>query len=124
MKQRRALVVEDNIINQKVAALILEKIGWTVLVANDGREALELLDHGPVDVVFMDAQMPVMDGFEATAEIRKREGDKRHTPIIAITAHVMAGDREKCLEAGMDDYVSKPLEGGDLQAALERQLEK
>jgi signal transduction histidine kinase/CheY-like chemotaxis protein len=111
----RILLTEDNIINQRVALRILEKAGHRVAIAENGREALSLLSEQTFDLILMDVQMPEMDGFEATALIRaleKRTG--RHIPIIAMTAHAMAGDRERCLAAGMDSYISKPVTGSAL----------
>ncbi len=111
----RVLVVEDNLINQKLIVRILQKAGHTVAVANDGKEALAALAREDFDVVLMDVQMPVMDGFEATAEIRKQEaGIGRRLPVVALTAHAMQGDRERCLQAGMDGYVAKPIQRNDL----------
>jgi CheY-like chemotaxis protein len=103
------LVVEDNLINQKVAVRMLEKIGCRVDVAANGAEALRKAAQSPFDVIFMDCQMPEMDGYKATAAIRCSEGRSRHTPIVAMTAHAMQGDRERCLQAGMDDYLPKPV---------------
>ena len=99
---------------------MLERLGHTVAVAADGSEALAALDAGEFDVVLMDVQMPVMDGFEATAALRSREAPTgRHTPVIALTAHAMKGDRERCLDAGFDAYLPKPIRRAELVAALE-----
>ena len=106
------LLAEDNAVNQRVARAILEKAGHTVAVAVNGRNALGLWEDRHFDLILMDVQMPDMDGFEATAAIRQREKESRaHIPIIAMTAHAMSGDRERCLDAGMDDYISKPIRG-------------
>jgi PAS domain S-box-containing protein len=117
----RILVAEDNAVNQKLVARLLEKQGHSVIAAETGRAVLQVLDEHAVDVVLMDVQMPDMDGFEATAAIREREkGTTRHRPIIAMTAYAMRGDREKCLAAGMDGYVSKPLSGAALAKEIDR----
>jgi CheY-like chemotaxis protein len=116
------LLVEDNLINQQVALGILQLQGYSVTVAANGREALEALALGSFDLVLMDCHMPEMDGFECTAEIRKREqslGGKA-IPIVALTANAMAQDREECLNAGMDDYLSKPFSMQTLQDMLDR----
>jgi CheY-like chemotaxis protein len=117
------LLVEDNPINQQVAVRLLEKHGHRVTVASNGREALDTLsggtDRAGFDVVLMDVQMPEMDGFEATAAIRQREqGSGRRLPIVALTANALTDDRQKCLEAGMDGYVTKPVQPSLLMQAL------
>jgi len=114
------LVVEDNEVNQIVAQAMLAELGYESEVAVNGFEALESLERGSFVAILMDCQMPVLDGYEATAEIRRREGDTRHTPIIATTAHAREGDRERCLAAGMDDYVAKPVRRVPLGEALNK----
>ena len=116
---RRVLIAEDNPVNQKILQRLIEKRGHTVVIAENGIRALEALEAQSFDLVFMDVQMPQMDGLEATAEIRRREKvSGKHQIIIAITAHAMKGDRERCLAAGMDDYLTKPLQRGKLNAIL------
>jgi two-component system, sensor histidine kinase and response regulator len=113
------LLVEDNPVNQKVATHILEKHGHNVVVAGNGKEALDVLDNEAFDVVLMDVQMPEMDGLEATVAIRAREqGTNRHLPIVALTAQALPGDRESCLRAGMDGYLAKPVQIQPLLRAL------
>jgi len=115
------LLAEDNIVNQRLAVRMLEKWGHSVQVASNGKLALEAMERESFDVVLMDVQMPEMGGFEATEKIRERESATgEHTTIVAMTAHAMKGDREKCLEAGMDDYVSKPISARELNAILEK----
>ena len=134
----RILVAEDNLINQKLTVRMLEKLGYQSDVAENGQEALTALSKGAYAAILMDCQMPQMDGFQATLEIRRREASgtgpegtdsgtprpsplaPRHIPIIAVTANAMAGDRERCLAAGMDDYLTKPLRKEDLSGALDR----
>lgn len=99
---------------------MLEGLGCTVEVVNDGQEALDKLEKAVYEVIFMDCQMPVLDGYKATGEIRRREGEEQHTPIIAMTANAMAGDREKCLAAGMDDYIAKPVKKKNIVDVLIR----
>jgi CheY-like chemotaxis protein/HPt (histidine-containing phosphotransfer) domain-containing protein len=121
----RILLAEDNPMNQKLAVRLLEKQGHTVVVANNGREALDAIygDRavGPFDVILMDVQMPEVDGLECAAEIRKREASAGgHVPIIAMTAHAMKGDESRCLMAGMDAYIPKPVKPDALYAVLQR----
>ncbi|HPI56244.1 MAG TPA: response regulator [Syntrophales bacterium] len=111
----RILVVEDNPLNQKLALRMLEKLGCHADLAGNGRDAVSLVEKGGYDLVFMDCQMPEMDGYEASAIIRRREKESGgHLPIIAMTAHTLTGDRDKCMEAGMDDYISKPIRKEDI----------
>src|SRR5262249_26548713 len=104
------LLAEDNKVNQTLAVRLLKKWGHTVTIAENGQEAVETLENGEFDLILMDVQMPKMDGLEATATIRMKERTSgARIPIIALTAHALNGDRERCIEAGMDGYVSKPL---------------
>jgi PAS domain S-box-containing protein len=112
------LVAEDSQINQIVATRALERCGCRAVVVGDGVEALAAIEAQRFALVLMDCQMPNMDGYEATAELRRREGETRHTPIVATTAHAMDGDKQRCLDAGMDDYISKPMRHADLASKL------
>jgi two-component system sensor histidine kinase/response regulator len=115
------LLAEDNEINQRLATRLLEKRGYTVVCAGNGREALAALKRETFAVILMDVQMPELDGLEATAAIRQEEqGTGKHIPIVALTAHAMEGDRERCLAAGVDDYLSKPLQAQELIQVIER----
>jgi len=116
------LLVDDNPLNKSVAQLILKRLGYQADAAASGKEAIAALDRKRYDLVLMDVQMPDMDGFQATAEIRRREGPTRHTPIVALTAHALAGDRERCLAGGMDDYLTKPVRGPQLTAMIARHV--
>jgi CheY-like chemotaxis protein/anti-sigma regulatory factor (Ser/Thr protein kinase) len=120
----RVLVVEDNIVNQKVTARMLERLGVRSDVAANGREALEMLGIAPYDVVLMDCQMPVMDGYEAAAEIRRRHGPEHRIAIIAMTADAAVGCHERCIQAGMDDYISKPVNLANLTDILAKWSER
>jgi CheY-like chemotaxis protein/HPt (histidine-containing phosphotransfer) domain-containing protein len=123
------LVAEDNVINQDVALFMLEKLGCKVDLVANGQEAVRAVFNGSYDLIFMDCQMPEVDGFTAARMIRDREatenarlGSRQHTPIIALTANAISGDREQCLAAGMDDYLSKPFDSEQLRAVIEKWL--
>jgi len=116
----RLLVAEDGLVNQIVAVRTLKACGCQTEVASDGVQALEMLSTRHYDAVLMDCQMPMMDGYQATAELRRRENGGHHTPVIAMTAHAMVGAVEQCLGAGMDDYISKPLRRATLMETLRR----
>jgi two-component system sensor histidine kinase/response regulator len=121
----RVLLVEDNAVNQRLVTRLLEKRGHRVAIAGNGREALLVLEKERFDLVLMDLQMPEMDGFEATTAIRKKEkGTDIHQEIIALTAHAMAGDRERCLAAGMDGYLSKPIRPQELDTLLQEYVDR
>lgn len=119
-RQGRILVADDNPVNQKVATKMIEKLGWHVDVATNGKEAVTALSRMHYRLIFMDCQMPEMDGFTATQTIRQLEGTAHHTPIIAMTANAMEGDHEQCLKAGMDDYIAKPITTPALKTMLTR----
>jgi CheY-like chemotaxis protein/HPt (histidine-containing phosphotransfer) domain-containing protein len=139
LRRPSLLIVEDNEINQKLAARMVEKLGYRASIVSNGREAIEALAKADYDAILMDCQMPVLDGFETTRIIRQREADAgtaadataggthkaaashpEHIPIIAVTANAMKGDREQCLAAGMDDYLAKPIQLETLRSVLER----
>ena len=115
---RTVLLAEDNLVNQQVAKNVLERLGHQVDIASNGRVALEMLEKKSYDVIFMDVQMPEMDGIDATQRIRQLDDARSQIPIIAVTANAMSGDRETYLEAGMTEYVSKPFSTKDIENAL------
>jgi CheY-like chemotaxis protein len=120
-RKYRILLAEDHVVNQKLAVRLLEKQGHVVEVASNGREAVSAVERETFDLVLMDIQMPEMDGISATVAIREKERETgNHLPIIAVTAHAMKGDKERCLEAGMDDYITKPIRVPELLAAIEQ----
>jgi CheY-like chemotaxis protein/HPt (histidine-containing phosphotransfer) domain-containing protein len=124
-RRNRILLAEDNMINQELALGLLEKVGYRADAVANGKEVLSALEKVPYDLILMDVQMPEMDGFEATAAIRRKEKESgSHIPIIAMTAHAMKGDRERCLEAGMDDYLSKPIQPQSLKEVIGRWVDK
>jgi CheY-like chemotaxis protein len=114
--QLNILLAEDNLINQKLVVRLLEKDGHKIEIANNGVEVLALMEKNKFDVILMDIQMPEMDGFETTISIRKKNIE---IPIIALTAHAMKGDREKCMEVGMNGYLSKPIKAEELKSELQ-----
>jgi CheY-like chemotaxis protein len=118
--RRRVLLAEDNAVNQKVAARMLERLNCVVDVAANGKEAVAMVDRFPYDLVLMDCQMPEMDGYDAAREIRRREAAGRRVPIVALTAHALDEDRQRCLDAGMDEYVRKPVSPEELSRTLLR----
>jgi CheY-like chemotaxis protein len=115
------LLIEDNTLNQRSITTILKRLGYTVIIANDGLEALKIFKESDVDLILMDCQMPNMNGFQTTIEIRQLEkGTSKHMPIIGITAHALESHRQKCLESGMDDYISKPINIYDLNKLINK----
>ena len=125
LRSLQVLLAEDNIVNQSLIAAVLEKEKHHVVLAADGLEALAAFARQPFDLILMDVQMPRMDGFEAAAAIRATEkSSERHVPIVAMTAHAMKGDREHCIRAGMDDYLSKPIDLGVFRATVRKWTER
>jgi CheY-like chemotaxis protein len=125
LRQSRAhlhiLLAEDNSVNQQLARRVLEQRGYSVTVAPDGRQAVSAWESGRFDLILMDVQMPELDGFQATASIREKESaSAARIPIIAMTAHALKGDRERCLDAGMDDYLTKPINRMELYSLIEK----
>ena len=116
----RVLLVEDNPVNQRLMCALLARARAEVIVAGDGRQAIDAVARYPFDLVLMDVQMPEMDGLEATTAIRRTEVDGRRMPIVALTANAQSGDREQCLAAGMDDYLTKPVRAAALHDVLSR----
>jgi CheY-like chemotaxis protein len=122
LAQARILVVEDNGTNQKVAQKMLEALGYSPELRDNGQLGVAAHAAAPYDLILMDCQMPVMDGYEAARAIRALGADARHVPIVALTANALEGDRERCLAAGMNDYLTKPLKRERLRTALEQWL--
>lgn len=123
------LVVEDNPVNQRISVLMLQRLGFAVDLATNGEEGVSMWKQRDYDAIIMDCQMPIMDGYSATARIREREraegqSRERRMPIIALTAHALPRDRQKCLDSGMDDYLTKPVAARDLGAMLERWIQR
>jgi CheY-like chemotaxis protein len=116
----RILIAEDNAVNQRLVRRVLEKLGHSADIAVNGSQAIDAAGRTDYDLILMDCQMPEVDGYEATRHIREQQGSTRHTPIIAMTANVLVGDRERCLECGMDDYLPKPIDIRTLALAVER----
>ncbi len=116
------MLVEDNLVNQKIAISLLQNIGYSVALALNGNEAVNQCDNSKFDAILMDCQMPLMDGYEATVAIRAGVSENNSTPIIAMTANVMSGDREKCLDVGMNDYLPKPINNISLKSILEKHI--
>lgn len=118
----RVLVVDDYVANQELTRALLELMDCHVELASNGEEALRMHEKEPYDLILMDIRMPVMDGYEASRQIRKQERGKKHTSIIAITANVLEGEKQRCFDAGMDDYLGKPIKAKDLENLLKKHL--
>jgi CheY-like chemotaxis protein len=123
-KKLKILLVEDMVANQKLEMIVLKKLGYQVELCADGKQAVEKCNEKKFDLILMDCQMPVMDGYEATELIRKTSALNNNTPIIAMTAHSLEGDRDKCIFAGMDDYISKPIIMDRLADILDKHLNR
>jgi len=124
LKGLTVLVVEDQVDNRFLLIRILEQSGCCVDFAEDGQQALDKLANGNFDMVLMDCRLPIVDGFEVTRRLRDQEGDAKHTIVIGVTAHAMVGDRQKCLDAGMDNYISKPYKIKNILQVLERHADQ
>lgn len=122
ISRQHVLVAEDNAVNRRIAVLMLERLGYDVTSVQNGSEAVSAAASCIYDLILMDCQMPEMDGYRAAIEIRRGEEDGRRVPIVALTAHAMPGDRERCLDSGMDDYISKPYTLETLDATIRRWL--
>jgi CheY-like chemotaxis protein len=120
--EHRILLAEDNLVNQKVAIRTLERLGYRVDAVGDGRAAIEAWESGRYDLILMDCQMPELDGYEATREIRRLEGGRSRIPVVALTAHAMKGADEECAAAGMDGYLTKPIDRAQLASCLQKFL--
>ncbi len=118
VKKLKILIVEDYVDNRDIVTLMLEELGYEAEAVSDGQQALDKLAEKDYDIILMDCQMPVMDGYEASRQLRQIEGEQRHTVIIGLTGNAMYDDREKCLAAGMDDYLSKPVMVEDLERVI------
>jgi len=119
----KILIVEDDYANQRVASLFLKKLGYEIEVAENGRQGLELAISNSYQLIFMDCQMPIMDGYDATKAIRKEDGPNQKTPIIALTANVVCGVNDKCIGAGMNDVLNKPLQFDNMKQMLSNWLD-
>lgn len=118
MDKKNVLLIEDNKINQKIATLLLSELNCKIDIADNGKQALKML-HNNYDLIFMDIGLPDMDGLQVTKEIRRREKNKKHTPIVAMTAHVLENDKQRCLAAGIDAIVTKPIMQDELRQAID-----
>jgi two-component system, sensor histidine kinase and response regulator len=122
VSRSRILVVEDNAVNRRLAVMLLQRLGYVVASVENGNEAVDAAAQSVYDLILMDCQMPEKDGYQAAVEIRRAEAAGRRVPIVALTAHAMTGDREKCLDSGMDDYITKPYTLDTLETMLRKWL--